>query len=284
MLPLLQELRKDKLAILGTVILFVLTFIAVLAPYIAPYSPVDLNLAERLSSPGIKHLMGTDSVGRDILSRIIYGTRVSLITATVIAVTELLLGTAIGTIAGYCGGIVDGVLMRLVDVLLAFPNLILALAIAGILGPSNINLIIALAAVGWVRYARIVRGSILSIKEKGFVESARAIGCSDMRIAIHHILPNILSPIIVLATLNMGTIIISIAGLSFLGLGIQPPTPEWGVMLNEGRPFIESAPHLMIFPGLMIMITVLAFNFLGDGLRDVLDPRLKEKMEKFNGK
>jgi peptide/nickel transport system permease protein len=275
MLHIIREFRKDRLAILGTVILFLLTCIALLAPYIAPFDPVELNLAERLLSPSARHLMGTDSVGRDILSRTIYGTRVSLMIAVVVVTIEVLFGVVVGTAAGYLGRAVDEILMRLVDILLAFPGIILALVIVGLLGSSMVNLIIALTCVGWVRYARIVRGSILSIKKETFIESARAIGCGKLRIAIRHILPNIISPVIVLATLNMGTIIISIAGLSFLGLGVQPPTPEWGIMLSEGKPFMESAPHLMIFPGLMIMVTVLAFNFLGDGLRDVLDSKIK---------
>jgi peptide/nickel transport system permease protein len=279
MLHIIREFRKDRLAILGTVILFLLTCIALLAPYIAPFDPVELNLAERLLSPSARHLMGTDSVGRDILSRTIYGTRVSLMIAVVVVTIEVLFGVVVGTAAGYLGRAVDEILMRLVDILLAFPGIILALVIVGLLGSSMVNLIIALTCVGWVRYARIVRGSILSIKKETFIESARAVGCGKLRIATRHILPNIISPVIVLATLNMGTIIISFAGLSFLGLGVQPPTPEWGIMLSEGKPFMESAPHLMIFPGLMIMVTVLAFNFLGDGLRDVLDSRIKEITE-----
>lgn len=273
MLHMIREFRKDRLAILGTVLLFLLTFIALLAPSIVPFDPVKLNLAQRLSSPSARHLMGTDSVGRDILSRIIYGTRVSLMIAVVVVIIEVFFGALVGTAAGYLGRAVDEILMRLVDILLAFPSIILALVIVGLLGSSTMNLIIALTSVGWVRYARIVRGSILSIKKEMFIESARAIGCGKLRIATRHILPNIISPVIVLATLNMGTIIISIAGLSFLGLGVQPPTPEWGIMLSEGKPFMESAPHLMIFPGLMIIVTVLAFNFLGDGLRDVLDAK-----------
>lgn len=276
---IIHEFRKDRLAVLGTVILFLLIFIAGLAPYLVTYDPVELNLAERLLSPSAKHLMGTDSVGRDVLSRIVYGTRVSLMIAVVVVIIEVFFGVLVGTAAGFLGRAVDEILMRLVDILLAFPSIILALVIVGLLGSSIMNLIIALTSVGWVRYARIVRGSILSIKKETFIESARAIGCSRLRIATRHILPNIITPVIVLATLNMGTIIISIAGLSFLGLGVQPPTPEWGIMLSEGKPFMESAPHLMIFPGLMIMITVLAFNFLGDGLRDVLDIKTKETAE-----
>ena len=279
MLHIIHEFRKDRLAILGTAVLFLLMLIAALAPYIAPFDPVELNLAERLLSPSARHLMGTDSVGRDLLSRVIYGTRVSLMIAIVVVIIEVLFGVLVGTAAGYLGRTVDEVLMRLVDILMAFPSIILALVIVGMLGTAIMNLIIALTSVGWVRYARVVRGSILSVKKETFIESARAIGCGKLRIAFRHILPNIISPVIVLATLNMGTIIISIAGLSFLGLGVQPPTPEWGIMLSEGKPFMESAPHLMIFPGLMIMVTVLAFNFLGDGLRDVLDARIKETVE-----
>ena len=280
MMSIVQQLKKDKIAMIGAIIIFFLAGIAILAPHIAPYDPIELDLENRLSSSDVNHLMGTDNLGRDVLSRVIYGARISLSIATVVVVIVMLLGTAMGTIAGYFGGIIDGTIMRVVDVLLAFPNIILALVIAGILGPSLTNVMIALSAIWWVGYARIIRGSVLSVKEKEFVEAARAMGCSDTHIAIRHILPNVLSPVIVLATLDMGHIILSIAALSFLGLGAQPPIPEWGTMLNEGRPFMETAPHLMIFPGLMIMVVVLAFNFLGDGLRDALDPRMKEVMMK----
>ena len=280
MMSIVQHLKKDKLAMIGTIIIFFLAVVAILAPHITPYDAIELDLENRLSSPDGHHLMGTDVLGRDVLSRVIYGARISLSMATVVVVIVMLLGIAMGTTAGYFGGIIDGIIMRVVDVLLAFPNIILALVIAGILGPSLTNVMIALGAIWWVSYARIIRGSVLSVKEKEFVEAARAMGCSDAYIAIRHILPNVLSPVIVLATLDMGHIILSIAALSFLGLGAQPPIPEWGTMLNEGRSFMETAPHLMIFPGLMIMITVLAFNFLGDGLRDALDPRMKEVMVK----
>ena len=275
-MSIVQQLKEDKLAVTGAIIILSFMIIAIIAPYITPYDPVELDLENRLTSPDRNHLMGTDNLGRDVLSRIICGARVSLGMATVVVVIVMLLGLAMGTTAGYFGGVIDGIIMRLVDVLLAFPNIILALVIAGILGPSLINVMIALAVVWWVGYARLIRGSVLSVKEKEFVEAARAMGCTDSYIAIRHILPNVLSPVIVLATLDMGHIILSIAALSFLGLGAQPPIPEWGTMLNEGRPFMETAPHLMIFPGLMIMITVLAFNFLGDGLRDALDPRMNE--------
>jgi len=275
-MSIVQQIKEDKLAVTGAMIILSLMIIAILGPHLTPYDPVELDLENRLTSPDRNHLMGTDNLGRDVLSRIICGARVSLGMAAVVVVIVMLLGLAMGTTAGYFGGVIDGIIMRLVDVLLAFPNIILALVIAGILGPSLTNVMIALAVVWWVGYARIIRGSVLSVKEKEFVEAARAMGCTDSYIAIRHILPNVLSPVIVLATLDMGHIILSIAALSFLGLGAQPPIPEWGTMLNEGRPFMETASHLMIFPGLMIMITVLAFNFLGDGLRDALDPRMKE--------
>ncbi|MFZ2071015.1 MAG: nickel transporter permease [Halobacteriota archaeon] len=280
MMSIVQQLKKDKLSMIGAIIIFFLAVIAIFAPHITPYNPIELDLEDRLSPPCGNHLMGTDNLGRDVLSRIVYGTRVSLSMATVVVLIVMLLGIAMGTTAGYFGGIIDGTIMRMVDVLLAFPNIILALVIAGILGPSLTNVMIALGAIWWVGYARIIRGSVLSVKEKEFVEATRVMGCGDTYIAIRHILPNVLSPVIVLATLDMGHIILSIAALSFLGLGAQPPIPEWGTMLNEGRPFMETAPHLMICPGLMIMIVVLAFNFLGDGLRDVLDPRMKEVMMK----
>ncbi|NJL59537.1 MAG: ABC transporter permease [Desulfobacteraceae bacterium] len=267
---------KDRLAIIGMVIIFFLMIVAVLAPYIAPYHPLELDMKERLLSPSLRHPMGTDSVGRDVLSRIIHGTRISLLIAVIVVITETVVGVLVGTAAGYLGRTVDEILMRLVDILMAFPGIILSMAIMGIMGTSLINLIISMTSVGWVRYARVFRGEILSVKQEMFIESARAVGCSRMRIVIRHILPNTISPIIVLATMNMGAVIISIAGLGFLGLGVQPPTPEWGIMLSEGKPFMESACHLMIFPGLMIMLTVMAFNFLGDGLRDILDVRMKE--------
>ncbi|MFZ1986043.1 MAG: nickel transporter permease [Desulfatitalea sp.] len=279
MAHIVHGLIKDRLAIIGALILLVLVLMAVLAPYLSPYNPLELNLAERIAAPNSKHPMGTDSVGRDVLSRIMHGTRISLVMAVVVVTIETFVGVLVGTAAGYLGKAVDEILMRLVDILMAFPGIILSLVIVGMLDSSFMNLIIALSALGWVRYARVVRGSILAIKEEAFIESAKAIGCTKLWIATRHVLPNVISPIIVLTAMNMGTIIISIAGLSFIGLGIQPPTPEWGIMLSEGKPFMESAPHLMIFPGLMIMLAVLAFNFLGDGLRDVLDIQMQKTME-----
>jgi len=274
----LQQLKSDKLALTGIIIILILAFIAIFAPYLSLYDPLEVNMANRLQMPSEEHPLGTDQLGRDLLSRIIYATYVSITAAALATLMIITFGVTIGAIAGYFGGIVDQAIMRIVDVLLAFPSLILTIAIAGILGPSLMNLIIAMTATGWVGYSRIIRGSVLSIKEKEFVEAARALGFGNLYIIARHIIPNVISPVVVIATIDMGHIILSITGLSFLGLGAQPPTPEWGTMLNEGKSFMTTAPHLMIFPGLMIMITVLAFNFLGDGLRDALDPRLRQVM------
>lgn len=274
----LQQLKSDKLALTGIIIILILAFIAIFAPYLSLYDPLEVNMANRLQMPSEEHPLGTDQLGRDLLSRIIYATYVSITAAALATLMIITFGVTIGAIAGYFGGIVDQAIMRIVDVLLAFPSLILTIAIAGILGPSLMNLIIAMTATGWVGYSRIIRGSVLSIKEKEFVEAARALGFGNLYIIARHIIPNVISPVIVIATIDMGHIILSMTGLSFLGLGAQPPTPEWGTMLNEGKSFMTTAPHLMIFPGLMIMITVLAFNFLGDGLRDALDPRLRQVM------
>lgn len=277
-----RELRNDKLALFGVIIIFLLIFIAIFAPFIAPHDPVDQELKKRLSSPSSEYLLGTDHLGRCILSRLIYGARISLpIAMTVIGIT-FVIGVTIGAISGYLGGVTDEIIMRTVDVLLTFPGLILALAIIAALGPGLFNAGIALVVVGWAGYTRIVRGSVLSVKEKEFVEGIRALGASDFYILVRYILPNVIAPVIPLAMLGIGYVILAVAGLSFLGLGAQPPMPEWGAMLNDGRAFMRSAPHLMIFPGLAIMVTVLAFNLLGDGLRDALDPRarMREKMIK----
>jgi peptide/nickel transport system permease protein len=209
------------------------------------------------------------------LSRLLYGARVSLTAATAASVLVLLIGVSVGAIAGYAGGWVDMAIMRIVDLLLAFPLLVLALAITGFIGVGMGSVLAGVVSVWWASYARIVRGLVLSLRERPFVEAARAMGASPARIVIRHLLPNVLPPIIVLATLEMGSLLLVISGLNFLGLGVQPPTPEWGAMLNDGRPFLRSAPQLMIYPGLAICLAVMGFNLLGDGLRDRLDPRLK---------
>jgi len=275
-----RELWNNKLALFGMIILFLLVFIAIFAPFIAPHDPVDQELKKRLSPPSSEYPLGTDHLGRCILSRLLYGARISLPIAMMVVGITFAIGVTTGAISGYLGGIADEIIMRIVDVFLTFPGLILALGIIAALGPGLFNAMIALVIVGWAGYTRIVRGSVLSVKEKEFVEGARGLGASDSYILVRHILPNVIAPVIPMAMLGMGYVILAVAGLSFLGLGAQPPTPEWGAMLNDGRVFMRSAPQLMIFPGLAIMITVLAFNFLGDGLRDVLDPR-RESMERL---
>ncbi|MCL0097370.1 ABC transporter permease [Dehalococcoidia bacterium] len=265
-----RRLKKHRLAMIGAAIILALVLIAVLAPFIAPHDPIEQNLEHRLLSPNTEYLLGTDNLGRCILSRLIHGTSVSLQIGVMVVGIAAFVGVTLGLIAGYRGGLTDELIMRIVDILLAFPGIILALAIAGILGPSLYNVMLALAVVGWTSYARVVRGSVLSVKEKEFVEAAQALGTGEARIMFRHVLPNVVAPVIVMATLGMAHVILAAAALSFLGLGAQPPTPEWGSMLNDGRAFMRSAPHLTIFPGLAIMVTVLAFNFLGDALRDIL--------------
>jgi peptide/nickel transport system permease protein len=247
---------------------------AVLAPLLAPYDPLLQDLGSRLRPPSPEHWLGTDSLGRDIASRILYGARISLIIGVVVVASAGVVGTIIGLIAGYAGGLVDEALMRLTEVFLAFPALILAMAIAGALGPSLTNAIIAIAAVSWAVYARLTRGQILSLRQREFVEAARAIGASRVRIVWHHLLPNVLAPLMIQASFDLGSSIIAAAGLSFIGFGAQPPTPEWGVMISEGRNYISTQPWLSLFPGLAILFAVGSFNLLGDGLRDAFDPRL----------
>jgi peptide/nickel transport system permease protein len=260
-----------NLVALALIALFALC--ALLAPLLAPYDPLAQELGARLRAPSPEHWLGTDSLGRDIASRILYGARISMIIGLVVVASAGLVGTAIGLVAGYAGGLVDEVLMRLTEVFLAFPALILAMAIAGALGPSLTNAIIAIAAVTWAVYARLVRGQILSLRQREFVEAARAIGASRTRIVVRHLLPNALAPLMIQASFDLGSSIIAAAGLSFIGFGAQPPTPEWGVMISEGRNYISTQPWLSLFPGLAILLAVGSFNLLGDGLRDAFDPR-----------
>jgi peptide/nickel transport system permease protein len=264
----------DRSVVIGAVLLICILSLAILAPYIAPADPLKINPRQKLHSPGWQYPMGTDHLGRCIFSRLLYGARVSIGIALIVMGGTMGISITVGTLAGYLGGKIDDVISIVINIVLAFPSLILALAIIGMLGPSLLNLLVSMAAVGWAPYARITRGIVFTLKEREFIIAIQAAGGSNGRIIVRHILPNMLSPIIVLSSLDMGKIILSISGLSFLGLGAQPPTPEWGVMLSDGRPFMQIAPHVMLFPGLAIALTVMAFNLLGDGLRDALDPKI----------
>ena len=270
---LFRLLRQNRVAMIGLLIVTVMVSMGVFGPLIAPYDPDAQVKGRRLESPGREFLLGSDNLGRDLLSRLLHGARLSIGMAALATIFIVTFAVFVGALAGYIGGLVDDVAMRVADVLLAFPGLILALAIVGILGPSLVNAVISLVLVVWAGYARLVRGLVLEAREKPFVEAASAIGAGQARILLRHIIPNVISPVIVLVSLEMGTLILAIAGLNFLGLGVQPPTAEWGSMLNQGRLFFQSQPQLMIYPGIMISLTVLGFNLLGDGLRDVLDPR-----------
>ncbi len=265
---------SNPLNIVAFALIGVFALCALFAPVIAPYDPLLQALGSRLMPPSPDHWLGTDSLGRDIASRILYGARISLIIGVVVVSSAGVFGTVVGLVAGYSGGLVDEALMRLTEVFLAFPALILAMAIAGALGPSLTNAIIAIAAVTWAVYARLTRGQILSLRRREFVEAARAIGASQFRIVFRHLLPNALAPLMIQASFDLGSSIIAAAGLSFIGFGAQPPTPEWGVMISEGRNYISTQPWLSLFPGLAILLAVGSFNLLGDGLRDAFDPRL----------
>lgn len=269
-------LMLNKAALVGAVIIFFYILIAIFAPLLAPYDPYEIKLENKLMPPSGDHWMGTDDKGRDILSRIIYGSRLSMGVGFAAVFFGAFFGIIFGLIAGYYGKWVDSIIMRMMDVMLAFPGILLALAIISALGPSLINVTIAVGAFSVPLFARIVRGSTLEVKRLEYIDAIRSLGANDLTIIFKHIFPNILSPIIVQGTLRLATAILSAAGLSFLGLGAQPPSPEWGTMLSNGRDFLFSAPYIAIFPGLTISILVLGFNIFGDGLRDAFDPRMKK--------
>ncbi len=271
----IRRLFRNKLAITGMVIMGTFLLTAILAPVIAPYDPIIQELVMRRRPPSQEHLLGRDDLGRDILSRIIFGARTSLQVGVMSVGFAIVIGAIIGAVSGYLGGWIDNIVMRLMDIMLAFPALLLALAIVTILGPGLMNMLYAIGIVSIPAYARIVRASVLSVKEQDYILAARAIGAPPSRILFRNVFPNTLTPLIVQATLGIGTAILDSAGLSFLGLGAQPPQPEWGAMLGQGRYAVFTAPHIVLFPGLAIMLTVLGFNLLGDGLRDALDPKLK---------
>lgn len=268
-----SRLLRNKPSVVGAVIVLLVLLSALLAPVLTPYSLEDRDIRARFQPPSAEHIMGTDNFGRDTFTRVAYGARVSVLVALVAVGIGLVIGVLVGSFAGFFGGVVDTVLMRTVDVFMAFPAILLALALIAALGPSITSVMVSLGLVYWTTYARIVRSSILSLKEEEFVDASRALGASPLRTLFRQVLPNAVGPMIVVATVGMGGAITAEAALSFLGLGVQPPTPSWGSILNVGLQFMRQAPFLSMFPGLAIMVTVLGFNLLGDGLRDVLDPR-----------
>jgi peptide/nickel transport system permease protein len=266
--------RRNRLAAAGMIFVGIFLLFALFAPWIAPKDPALLDLPSRLQPPNAVHWFGADELGRDILSRIIYGARISMLVGGGVVAGSLLLGIIFGSIAGYYGGVVDRFFNVIVmNAFLSFPGILLAIAFVAFLGPGIFNLILALCIGGWVGYARLVRAQVLAVKEKEFVEAARALGASDWRIVTRHILPNIIQPVIVQAAIGMAGAILAEATMSFLGLGVPPPTASWGSMLNDGRAHLFDAPHLVLFPAAAVMLAVLSFNFIGDALRDYMDPR-----------
>jgi peptide/nickel transport system permease protein len=271
-----RRFRKETTAVAGLVIIILFAILALLAPLVSPYNPLTPDVPASLAAPDPVHWFGADKLGRDILSRIMYGARISLLSGVAVITMAGLFGSLVGLWAGYTRGWVDEALMRATDIFFAFPSLILAMAIAGALGPSLQNALIAVAVVTWPVYARLVRGQVLSLREREFVQAARSVGATDSLIIRRHLLPNTLSPLLVQASFDMGGIILAVAGLSFIGFGAQPPDPEWGVMISEGRNYITTHWWLTFFPAISMLCAVAGFNLVGDGLRDVLDPRLNK--------
>jgi len=271
---LASHARDNPLAGVGVVLVAVFVIFALFSPWIAPQDPAAIHLPERLESISSAHWFGTDELGRDILSRTIYGARISMLVGSCVVLTSLSVGLIIGSIAGYYGGGIDRfVNVVLMNAFLSFPGILIAIAFVAFRGPGIFNLVVALSIGGWVGYARLVRGQVLAAREREFVEAARALGASDFRIIVRHILPNIIQPVIVQAAIGMAGAILAEATMSFLGLGVPPPSASWGAMLNDGRGYLFSAPHLVLFPAAAVMLAVLSFNFIGDALRDYLDPR-----------
>lgn len=270
-----RRLLKSKIGVAGMVIIVLLLLVAIFAPMLAPYDPYEQNILSRYKSPSAQHILGTDEMGRDILSRIIYGSRISLQVGLFAVLMALVIGVGLGLIAGYYGGKLDMIIMRFMDIMLAFPSILLAIGIVAILGPQLKNAMLAIGIINIPRFARIIRSSIISIKESEYISAAKALGAGDARIIFKHLLPNAMAPLIVQTTLSIATAILEAAALSFLGLGAQPPSPEWGAMLSDARSSLQKAPWVATFPGLAIIFGVLGFNLLGDGLRDALDPKMK---------
>ena len=271
----IRQLLSDNVSRIGGIIILSLVVIAIFANYIAPYNPYYQDLAHRLTPPSMSHLLGQDQLGRDVLSRIIYGTRISLEVGITVMVISLSIGTIVGAIAGYYGGKIDQIIMRIADVFLAFPGLILAIGLMAVLGQGIVNVIVSLSIVAWPGYARVIRSQALSLKELEYVEAARLMNASSPRLIFRHIIPNSISPIIILGTIGIGFAILAEAGLSFLGLGVGPNIPSWGSIIADGRANFILDPYLMIFPGIFLALAVLGFNLIGDSLRDALDPSLR---------
>ena len=271
----IRRLLRERGGVAGALILLAFAGLAVAAPLAAPFDPVTVDTSAMLAGPSWSHPLGTDNLGRDLLSRLIWGGRWSLGITLAVGVIIAVIGTLVGIVSGFVGGRLDNLLMRIVDVLLAFPSLLLALAIVGTIGPGILNVMIGMAVVWWADFARVVRAATLRTRHAAHVEVARSIGCPESRILLRHVFPNVLPSAIVLATFGFGGLILALSGLGFLGLGAQPPTPEWGTMLDDGRPFFQRAPQLMIYPGLAIALSALGCNLVGDALRDALDPRLR---------
>ena len=280
--PLL--VRRQPLVAAGVLLLALFTVAAIFAPWLSSHHPADLNLTGRMLLPSTSHLFGTDELGRDIYVRCLYGARISLIVAVSVVSLSLAIGGVAGLIAGFYGGVTDIVLnVYLINAVMALPGILLAIAFVAFVGPGLTNLILALALSGWVGYARLVRAQVIAVKEREFVEAARALGASDLRLIVRHILPNILQPVIVQAAIGLAGAVLAEATLSFLGLGIPPPAASWGSMLNEARSHLFDAPHMVVFPALAVMLVVLAFNFIGDALRDYLDPRTRQVTSQASG-
>lgn len=267
--------RKSKLAVLGLIIVSIFVLVAIFAPALSPYDPLKQNLVNMLKPPSADHWLGTDEMGRDILSRLIHGARISMKVGFVAVGVAFIIGMPLGIFAGFYGGRIDALLMRAMDVLMAFPGILLAICLVSILGPSLDNAILSVGIYAVPNFARLARGETMALKHNEYIEAARALGASDIRIIFTHVLVNIVAPLIVLCTLSFGNAILTTSGLGFLGMGAQPPTPEWGAMLSSGRQYLMVAPHVTTIPGLVILVLVLGLNLFGDGLRDILDPKLK---------
>jgi peptide/nickel transport system permease protein len=273
-----RRLLRNFAFTFGLLLTVALVVVALAAPLLSPFDPDAQDTSRRLEAPSHQHLLGLDDLGRDVLSRILWGARVSLRVGFSVVLLASLIGISLGAISGYFGGIVDTAIMRITDILLAFPGILLAIALVAVLGPSLNNVILALATIGWVSYARLVRGQVLKVREMEYITAAKALGARSPRVIVLHVLPNVMNPVIVMATLGLAGAILAEAALSFLGLGVQPPTPSWGAMLTAGRRYLGLANHLAIFPGAAIMLAVMGLNFLGDGLIDALDPKYRKQI------